>query len=245
MNLAALMYHDIEAGPTERRYSFSLAEFREHLEALAGAGLGAPGLPGDAAASWAVTFDDGHPGWLAAADALAERGWKGVFFTISGAVGKAGGLSRADVRRLADMGHAVGSHSVDHPEALNRRDDAFILDQWSRSRRDLEDMTGGPVVTASVPGGFYGANVARAAAAAGLRHLFTSEPVLASWSEGGVEVYGRYTLTHGMGADDAVALAAGRGTARLRQFAAWNLKKAVKAVLLRPYLAVRARTVRV
>lgn len=240
-----LMYHDIESGPTDRRYSFTADEFRAHLAALAASGAGAPGLPGDgSSASWTITFDDGHPGWLDAAAALGERGWKGVFFTISGAVGAPGRLDGAGVRRLAELGHAVGSHSVDHPLALSSRDDAFILDQWARSKAALEDITGRAVESASVPGGFYAENVARAAEKAGLKHLYTSEPVAGSWRAGACEVHGRYSLTRGMTAADAAALATGARLPRWRQYAEWNLKKAVKKAVLGPYLALRGRAIK-
>jgi len=46
---------------------------------------------------------------------------------------------------------------------------AQLQDEWSRSTSVLADIVGHPVTLASIPGGDYGDNVARAAAAAGIR----------------------------------------------------------------------------
>lgn len=241
MRLISLMYHDIQATP--HRYSFTIEEFRGHLAAIREAVQGAPaasvetrGLPG-----FALTFDDGHPGWLQAAEALQELQWKAFFFVITGAVGKAGALDRCDIRRLADMGHVIGSHSADHPHRLSAREDAFILDQWSRSKAALEDMLGREVTCASVPGGFYSARVGRAAMAAGIRNLFTSEPVAASWDVGGCRIFGRFTLTNAMSASKIARIAAGAPCEHARQYLAWNAKKALKRTMARPYHAFRSR----
>ena len=150
-------------------------------------------------------------------------------------------MDRSDLRQLARMGHVIGSHSVDHPFQLDKKDDAFILDQWSRSKAALEDILGREVTSAAVPGGFYNARVGRAADAAGLRYLFTSEPVTTSWDVGGCRVLGRFALTNGMSSRKVARIAAGAGSERAAQYLAWNLKKAVKSVMLRPYLALRKR----
>ena len=241
MKLIALMYHDIE--PARTRYSFTLAEFKQHLAAIRETAGGAPAVPGGAPdmSGFALTFDDGHPGWLHAAEALQELQWKAFFFVITSFVGKAGKLDRAAIRRLAEMGHVIGSHTVDHPVRLSERDDAFIRDQWSRSKAALEDILGREVASASVPGGFYDVKVGRAADAAGFKHLFTSEPVATSWEVGGCRVLGRFALTNGMSSRRVARIAAGRRSERARQYLAWNVKKAAKSVMLRPYLALRKR----
>ncbi len=239
MSLLALMYHDIETAPTARRYSFTLDQFRAHLAAVRAAVDGSPALPGPGMSGFAFTFDDGHPGWLAAGEALEKLGWKAAFFVISGAVGKAGRLDRAGVRRLAEMGHVIGSHSVDHPDQLSSYDEPFILDQWVRSKAALEDILGAPVTSASVPDGFYSERVGRAAAAAGLTDLFTSEPVTTGWSVGSCRVWGRFALVNGMGPERVARLAAGAASERAFQYVTWNIKKALKTTMMRPYRALR------
>ena len=242
MKLISLMYHDIETASTARRYSFSIREFKEHLSAIkAVVGL-PPAVPGDDGGSgYALTFDDGHVGWLQAAEALQELKWKASFFVITGRVGKAGALDGSVIRRIAGMGHVIGSHSVDHPFRISSRDDAFILDQWSRSKASLEDILGREVTSASVPGGFYSAKVGRAAEAAGLRHLFTSEPVATSWEVGACRIFGRFALTNGMSSRRIARIAAGARLEHSGQYLAWNLKKALKSIMMKPYLALRQR----
>lgn len=243
MKLISLIYHDIEAARTDHRYSFSIDEFREHLSAIKETVAGSPEVPGAVSdrPGFALTFDDGHPGWLRAAESLQELQWKASFFVVTGIIGKVGAVSRSDLKRLAGMGHVIGTHTVDHPFQLSLRDDAFILDQWSRSKAALEDILGREVASAAVPGGFYNARVGRAADAAGLRYLFTSEPVVTSWGAGGCRILGRFALTNGMSSRKVARIAAGEWSERSRQYLFWNLKKAAKSVMMRPYSALRNR----
>lgn len=239
MKLISLTYHDIQTA--RHHYSFTLEEFRQHLAAIKEAVGGAPAVLGESPgmSGFALTFDDGHIGWLKAAEALQELQWKAFFFVISGVVGKAGALERSDIKRLASMGHVIGTHTVDHPCLFSAKDDAFILDQWSRSKADLEDTLGREVTSGAVPGGFYNAKVGRAADAAGLKHLFTSEPVVTSWDVGGCRIYGRFSLTNGMSSRKVARIAAGARSEHASQYLSWNLKKAAKSVMMGPYQALR------
>ncbi|MFI5360973.1 MAG: polysaccharide deacetylase family protein [Elusimicrobiota bacterium] len=241
MNLISLMYHDIVSAPTDRRYAFTIAEFREHLALFKAAIGAAPAAPGGASvmSGFALTFDDGCPGWLQAGEALQELGWKALFFVKTGVIGDPGQIDPSAIKRLADMGQVIGSHTVDHHYPIAARDTAYILDQWSRSKASLEDIIGREVTSASVPGGSYSSRVGRAAEAAGIRHLFTSEPVATSWNVGACRVWGRFSLTNGMSAQRIARIAAGDGSYGARQYVAWNLKKAAKFVMMRPYLAFR------
>jgi peptidoglycan/xylan/chitin deacetylase (PgdA/CDA1 family) len=243
MKLISLLYHEIEAGKTPHRYSVAIGEFREHLAEIRKTVGGTPAVPDGVfgLSGFALTFDDGHKGWLQAAEALQELQWKASFFFITSLIGSSESLDRHDIRRLAAMGHVIGSHTVDHPFQLSARHDKFILDQWSRSKAALEDILGREVTSASVPGGFYSARVGRAAEAAGLKHLFTSEPVATSWNVGGCTVMGRFALTNGMSSGKVARIAAGAPAEHAGQYLAWNLKKAVKSVMMRPYLALRKR----
>lgn len=235
------MYHDIQTARTNHRYSFSIDEFREHLAAIRMTVGGAPTVPSESPwrSGFALTFDDGNPGWLHAGEALQELHWRASFFVVTCAIGRAGELERSDIRRLAEMGHEIGSHSIDHPNRLSERDYAFILDQWTRSKAALEDILGRAVTSAAVPGGYYSANVGRAASAAGLKHLFTSEPSATSRDVGGCRVMGRFALTNGMSSRRVARIAAGARLERTSHYVAWNLKRAAKSVMMRPYLALR------
>ena len=232
--LNSLMYHDIRALGAPSRYCFTIAEFRRHLRAIQERVGGAPavvGAEGDAA-GFALTFDDGYPGWLAAAEELLRLRWRAHFFVITDVLGKSGCLARSDIPRLASMGHVIGSHSVDHPAHFASLGDDALLRQWRDSKAALEDILGRAVNAASVPGGGYSERVARAAEASGFSHLFTSEPIATGWRVGRCRVQGRFTLVKSMSSRKVARLAAGAPSEKAREYLVWHLKKAVKAALL-------------
>jgi hypothetical protein len=235
-----LLYHDVTppgqedasgfTGAGAARYKLAPAEFRAHLDALAAA---APG--------WQLTFDDGGVSAQVIAGALEDHGWRGHFFVTTGYLGRPGFVSTAQVRDLRRRGHVIGSHSCSHPLRLSACRPAKLLDEWRRSRAVLEDVLGETVTTASVPGGFYTKAVARAAAAAGVQVLFTSEPTARPWAVAGCTVLGRYTVFRGTPAEQAAALASGCLLPRLQQALAWQVKKAAKAAGGGLYLRLRER----
>lgn len=241
MKIPALMYHDVVTprqedasgfpGRAAARYKLDAVEFDAHLTALAASGLRfvavadvAAGNPRDCL----LTFDDGGVSAIATAAALARRGMIGHFLVTTARIGQPGFVSAAEVQALHAGGHVVGSHSHTHPVEISRLDDAALKEEWRRSVDRLNTLLGMPVTVASIPGGFYAPRVAQAAAAAGIRYLFTSEPTVRTHQVDGCLVLGRHTLWRGMPPRQAVALASGRGAARQRQWLAWNLKKPLK-----------------
>jgi peptidoglycan/xylan/chitin deacetylase (PgdA/CDA1 family) len=64
-----------------------------------------------------LTFDDGYLSqYRTAARALRARGWPGVLNLQVDRLGAAGGLTRAQVRRLLGDGWELDSHSLTHPD---------------------------------------------------------------------------------------------------------------------------------
>jgi peptidoglycan/xylan/chitin deacetylase (PgdA/CDA1 family) len=175
------------------------------------------------------------------ADLLESYGWRGHFFATSDFVGARGFVSAAQLRDLRGRGHVIGSHSRSHPKRMSACTREKIEAEWSDSRAALEDMLSEAVTVASVPGGFYSRRVARAAVAAGIRFLFTSEPTTRSHDVDACRVIGRYTIYRGMAPESAGSLARGDVVARWRQAAMWNLKKLGKAVGGRAYLSAREK----
>jgi hypothetical protein len=104
-----------------------------------------------------------------------------------------------------------------------------LREEWSNSIAILSGILGESVDLASIPGGYYGRNVAEAAAEAGIRTLFTSEPQISPHVVNGCTVLGRYTIQQGVKPTAAAAIAAGAVIPRFRQFAYWNAKKMMKA----------------
>ena len=259
MRAISLLFHDVyvshpdESGFTSdaaNRYKLTLADFDAQLAGVRGARSDSP-LLGRAIAShddgtspigvapFLVTVDDGgvsYDTWIA--DRLEQRGWRGHCFVSTDCIGRRGFLSGEQIQELAARGHIFGSHSASHPSRFNslRFDD--MVSEWSRSRAILEDILGRPVEFASVPGGYFSTVVARAAREAGIRVLFTSEPVTHVETCGDMLIVGRFTLRRGDPHDRAQRLVSASPWARWRAWASWNAKGLVKPLLGPSYIRI-------
>ena len=246
--LLTLLFHDVYAdadsesgfpGRAAARYKLKRPDFHRQLDGLArvletrpllireaGSAMPEAGLP------LALTVDDGGRSFRTqVADEFERRGWWGHCFVTTGCIGRRGFLTAGELRELHARGHVIGSHSVSHPARFAACPWDEMLKEWCDSRRALEDILGAPVRAASVPGGYFTARVARAAEAAGITALFTSEPRLRVGYEDGCMVLGRYTVRRGAPPDFAARLLAGRDGLRLREWAAWNSKGILKTLL--------------
>ncbi len=253
-----LLYHDVTpagadeasgfAGPGAARYKLTPDEFRRHLDSIGSTINDAPVAttsPDELCrandSAWLLTFDDG--GVSAAtviADELERRGWRGWFFIATDFIGTPAFCDRDQIRDLQRRGHVIGSHSCSHPERLDHCSYEQICDEWRRSRDVLAEIVNSSIVTASVPGGFYSTRVARAAAACGLRVLFSSEPTTGALVVDECLILGRYNVYRGMPATDAAALLTSP-LRRWRQSAFWNLKKTAKTCAAPLYKSIRQR----
>ena len=256
MKVATLLYHDVVEsgrldesgfpGPGPGRYKLDLDDFEHHLETLERLVGTAPAAADDleggrSAIPWLLTFDDGGSSAGRIGELLATRGWRGHFFVTVDYIGKPGFVDESAIRSLRDLGHIVGSHSCSHPERMSRCTWDELMYEWSRSTEVLSELLGEAVDVASVPAGHYARVVAEAAAASGIRTLFTSEPVLSVRDVEGCRVFGRYTIQRGVPAERAAALANSRTSPRARQFVFWNTKKLAKKVGGERYLRLRER----
>ncbi len=250
-----LLYHDVTpagaddtsgfTGPAAARYKLTPEEFAAHLDQIGASVKSAPANSSNAVLpsenSWTITFDDGGlSNATVIADELERRGWRGWFFIATDFIDHPTFCSRAQLRDLHDRGHVIGSHSCSHPERISSCTSIQLFDEWSRSRRVLSEITGQDVTTASVPGGFYSTEVARAASRAGIRLLFTSEPTIHEFVVDDCRIVGRFNIYRGMSAADATRLLTSP-VRRWRQAAFWTAKKAAKTVAGPVYKAVRQR----
>lgn len=250
------MYHDVVAATGEGSgfegsgaevYAVSAQQFRDHLDRIDKA-VGRPPSKVDAliggdtlpANPWMLTFDDGGASAVAAGEELARRGWRGHFFIVTNLVGQPRFVDWDGVRALAEQGHTIGSHSCSHPQPISACSWDELLDEWSRSSQELSEAIGRRVTTGSVPGGFYSPQVARAAAAAGLDSLFTSEPVLRLRAVDGCTLIGRYAIRRDTTSETAAQAAAGAARPWLSQRASWSLRKAAKRTGGRHYERLRS-----
>jgi peptidoglycan/xylan/chitin deacetylase (PgdA/CDA1 family) len=259
MRPTALIYHDVlaDGGPDDSGFasasalSYKLPEtqFRRHLDLIAAAlGSGAPLCLHDSVAAAALgsavvlTFDDGGASApTRILHALRERGWHAHFFVTTDFIGTRGFMTSEGLRELHNAGHVLGSHSASHPMRMSHLAYEAIRREWHDSRARLEDTLGAPVIVASVPGGYYSRAVATAAAEAGIRVLFTSEPRRPVATIDGTAVVGRFSVTRRTPDSDVVSLASGRRGAALRQRLAWDAKKVAKRMGGEAWLAARRK----
>jgi peptidoglycan/xylan/chitin deacetylase (PgdA/CDA1 family) len=256
MKTTVLMYHDVirggdsdasgfrGAGPA--RYKLEWSHFVDHLDELERTMRRAPETAEDLlagradAGSWSLTFDDGGWSALGIGEELAKRGWRGHFFVGTDFVATPGFLTAEAIRALSSMNQLIGSHSCSHPARMSSLSPAELRGEWSRSIEVLSEILDRRVSIASVPGGYYSKEVARAAAAAGIEALYTSEPVRTVRSTDGCLVVGRYPVLRGASSRRVVAVACGSRLPWLRRRAVWRGGKVLKRIGGENYLKVRA-----
>ena len=220
-------------------YKLSLSSFQRHLDALTAAVGNSMGLLGDGR-DVVLTFDDGGVSAITLiADELERRQLRGYFFVATDFVGEPGFMNKKQIRDLHSRGHVIGSHSCSHPPMLNRLPYDTILDEWRTSVERLSDWTGSAVTVASVPGGYYSKQVARAAAEAGIGTLFTSEPTDRVGMVDGCHILGRHSIQRDTPPSRAVDYATGAPLALAGEWAFWNAKKAAKRLGGPLYLRAR------
>ena len=95
------------------------------------------------------------------------------------------------------------------------------------------------MITASVPNGAFDDRVAKAAADAGIRWLFTSDPTRVWRTSGECHVLGRYSVRSGTSAAWVAAVAVGAAWPRYAQWLQWQAKGAAKSIAGGPYHRAR------
>jgi peptidoglycan/xylan/chitin deacetylase (PgdA/CDA1 family) len=260
MSLTALIYHDVLpddgtddsgfSGADAASYKLTAQRFERHLHIIGDALAAAPpttvGIDGrlgsDALRGLVLTFDDGGASGVdRIAAALAVRGWHAHFFVTSDYIGTPGFLSPLDLRRLKGEGHVVGSHSVTHPARISHCSPIQIRAEWHDSCARISDILGAPVMTASVPGGFYSAQVGRLAAAAGIKSLFTSEPTVVISRLDGMQLIGRFSITRRTSDAHLRSLVRASPTTLLSHRLTWGGKKLLKRAGGGAWIAVRRK----
>jgi peptidoglycan/xylan/chitin deacetylase (PgdA/CDA1 family) len=242
MNPITLLYHDVVPrensdasgflGSSATIYKLEHQEFQRHLHAIRSVlfeGSKNPELRNRHGSRVLLTFDDGGcSAHEPVADLLEELGWRGIFFVTTDWIDKSGFLNSMQIRDLHRRGHRIGTHSCSHPARMSYCTREELRDEWNNSVHALSKIIGAPITLASVPGGFYGRNVAEAAVEAGIKTLFTSEPQSSMHVVNGCTILGRYTIQQGVTAATAAAIANGDVLPRCRQSLYWNVKKVAK-----------------
>ena len=246
MRALGLLYHDIVErddysasgfpGADADRYKLDAGEFADHIRAIARATPKKPGTVLDLLRTPAanepllmLTFDDGGvSSYTHAADLLEDLGWRGHFLVTTNRIGSRSFMTQEQIRNLHQRGHVIGSHSVSHPARISACGWEELVREWGQSRQTLSEILGEEVTVASVPGGYFSRRVAKAASAAGIRMLFTSEPITRCEVVDECLVIGRYCIQRGASSEVAAQLARGDLSPRLRSWVSWNLRKIAK-----------------
>ncbi len=256
MKAITIMYHDVVPddvhktsgfpSPDAAIYKLPPGEFERHLKALLDVGLAAPINAFDLSEysaetmPWMLTFDDGGiSAYTQIADRIEALGWRGHFLIATDYIGTPPFVSRAQIRELSARGHVIGTHSCSHPLRIASHGWDRLLREWRDSVSELSDILGQRIEIGSIPGGQFSKKVAEAAAEAGLKILFTSEPTTNSWTEHGCLLLGRYAIQRWTPAQEAAALATGRFVPCARQSLIWNAKKITKKIGGEYYLKLR------
>jgi peptidoglycan/xylan/chitin deacetylase (PgdA/CDA1 family) len=247
MRAISLLFHDVyETSPDEsgflsaaaNRYKLPLADFDAQLEGVARVRNDAPMVVNPSGESkaqdppYAITVDDGGVSYFTIiAGRLEQRGWRGHCFVSTDFVGQRGFLTAEQICDLDARGHVIGSHSASHPARFSSLAYDEMVREWTQSREALEQILGHDVEVGSVPGGYFSPMVARAAGEAGLRVLFTSEPVTSIQPGPDCQLIGRFTIRRGDSADAAQRLVVPAPWARSTAWISWNAKGLVKPLL--------------
>jgi peptidoglycan/xylan/chitin deacetylase (PgdA/CDA1 family) len=258
MKATVLLFHDVVPSgrfelsgfqsPDANIYKLDCATFERHLAAISETAAEPPGLVVDPQTTTArrllLTFDDG--GVSAAtfiADMLASRRSLGHFLVTTDFIGSPGFVHASHIRELHSRGHVIGSHSCSHPLRMAACSAAQLDREWRESIARLQDILGTSIEVASIPGGYYGANVVAAAAAAGIRHLFTSEPVTSVRTVDGCCIYGRFSVHRGVQPEWVGSVIMGDVWPRMQSFLFWNAKKVLKKVGGTAWLEARRKII--
>lgn len=257
MRAVSLLFHDVivsgDHGPSGfscpqgRRYKLEKDEFHLQMTGIHKATPFMPVLVSDLGnvsqlhEPIMLTFDDGGiSGNTHISDVLDQYGWKAHFFVVTEYIGQPGFLNEDQIRDLKRSGHIIGTHSCSHPDRMCDRGWTQIIDEWATSITRLSDILGERVTSASVPGGYYSKTVAQAASLAGVKFLFTSEPLRSSWMVNNCRVFGRYAIRSGMGPHASVGFVRGRHWRLFKEYLFWNARKIVKIAAGNLYIKFRA-----
>jgi peptidoglycan/xylan/chitin deacetylase (PgdA/CDA1 family) len=187
-----LMYHLVNSPPPGTAYPelwVPAAAFRAHMQALADAGY--RGVTLDALLdNWqhrvalprkpvVVSFDDGYGSQVRNAMPVLRRlGWPGVLNLEVKNLTVAGGITKAQVRRLIRAGWEIDAHTITHRD-LTTLDPATVRHEVAGSRAALRHDFHVPVDNFAYPAGRYDAAAEAAVRAAGFRAAVTTEAGLA------------------------------------------------------------------
>ena len=202
------MYHELglpgrppcQSEPAYLRYIVSAADFESQIHWLRN--IGWRGMSVTEALSSphengvVVTFDDGcETDLLSAAPILNGARFGATFYITVGFLGKRGCLSHDQLRELSDQGFDIGCHSKSHRHLSDLTREQLHM-EIAKTKEEIEQIIGLPVLHFSCPGGRYDSRVVEIAKQAGYSSVATSRPCANSWKSNPYAL-GRVAITRG------------------------------------------------
>lgn len=186
-----LLYHYIRGNPRANdregfRLSVTPPNFAQQMGLLAADGAhtvslddvmralnGGPPLPRRPVV---LTFDDGHDDFsFRAVPVLQSYGFTATNFVIPGFLGRSSYLNLAQLQSAVAAGMTIGAHTMHHVN-LRAVSPSVAMDEISRSRSVLQQLTGQPVLDFAYPYGIFTNRVVGMVRQAGFRDAATTEP---------------------------------------------------------------------
>lgn len=135
-----------------------------------------------------VTFDDGYDdNFTAAFPILKQNNQKAVVFMIISCIDKAGFLSAAQIKEMAQNGVCFQSHTMNHVE-LNKISYEEQVKEMKDSKNTLDSMLNQNTILLCYPVGRYNEDTIRALKEVGYNMAFTTKPGLSSKEQGVAEL---------------------------------------------------------
>lgn len=225
---ALLTYHELERQPSRDQYAVSCQNFERHLQEIRKL---ITGLKIQSGRTY-ISFDDGHRTNLEMAlPCLKRNNLKAIFFVTAGWTGiKRFAMGWSELAVLLSSGHSVQSHGLSHI-FLNNCSRTELCWELRGSKELLEDRLGVAVNSISIPGGRWNARVIEACAAAGYRHVYTSDPILRRRSEHGLYIHGRIMVRQNTRVAEIEKFLTGNRSYWLSLHARHMLKESLRVVL--------------
>lgn len=255
VKISSLLYHDVIdnndynqsgfLGSGPKSYKLDFQEFKSHLLHLHASKEISPITIAELNQDnyinkFMLTFDDGGvSSYSLIKNVLDQLNWKGNFFITGKYINKERFLSTEQILDLDNDGHIIGAHSWSHPSRMSRLSDKLLDYEWRKCIDKLEVILNKPIISASIPGGYFSKRVAKSAIKCGIKFLFTSEPTRKSYFINGCQIIGRYSIQRDFSVSKVGNLVDSFSLEQKRQYMVWNSKKLLKILLGTYYLSLR------
>lgn len=102
-----------------------------------------------------ITFDDNDGTQYSAANPIMkEFGFTGVYFIMTVTIGRPNYMSKSQLKELSDQGNVIGSHTWDHHNVRQYKNEDWVI-QVEKPSKVLEEITGKKVEYFAFPFGAW------------------------------------------------------------------------------------------